>query len=173
MMLFTGQTAKIGHFSHPTAMAIGQSVIVDLQGRKGRARSFCANQARNLATSGCQTGAPSRWRTTRRHCCRIQAGRPASRQDYQRARRQTVPSRLCGKCHCKVGRNSRPESSSRSWQVIVMVKNSATARRVTASEEFAGSGKAKGCRRNLKRIQIKQLCPRLHHVRCFLASPAP
>lgn len=36
MMLFTGQTAKIGHFLQPTAIAMGHSVMADLGfGRTG------------------------------------------------------------------------------------------------------------------------------------------
>jgi len=35
MMLFTGQTAKSGHFLQPTAMAMGQNVRRDFSNRKG------------------------------------------------------------------------------------------------------------------------------------------
>ena len=45
MMLFTGQTANNGHFLQPTAMAMGQSVMVGPGSRKGRASLFCAYQA--------------------------------------------------------------------------------------------------------------------------------
>jgi hypothetical protein len=40
-MVFTGQTAKIGHFLQPTAMAMGQSVMA-ASGVGKDVRPFCA-----------------------------------------------------------------------------------------------------------------------------------
>ena len=43
MIPFTGQTAKIGHFLQPTAIAMGQSVMVSLGVWKDEGHPFCAD----------------------------------------------------------------------------------------------------------------------------------